>query len=713
MVSPTIPYSHYLNRRDPSSRLVTEDEYYNTGRDPERANKNRPEHIIERMMKSLDSAGFHVRVRWTMTYEGSKAIKRLDQIFFVSDAQIRKARRFCSDFMLQIDATFNKNKLQMPLVNIVGVDNHGKTFTVALSFVRAEASIDFKFIFDWLDQLVFFAGGCRPKVLISDQAAGLHGAVLVHPTWKTVFHQLCQWHMFGNIKSFVQKHRRIQTLEDLDELVKAVWAVIQCWNVEDLPAKRQDMIHLFDAEETEYYRANWMMNEKEKRVITCYVRLCPNLGLHSSARAEGQHRVIARFLNNQMNLDDAAKALIRNVAIQDSHDNIRDAQSQVKRHQPAAIGMDGLRHLETIITATAISLMKKEMHEAQVRARTGPPAHDPNSCPRSCQNPLRYGLPCRHLMHAHVAANRLLPWSLIHPRWFINPEDAPRLRNWHESPADPDTSDSPAAPHYLQGAGEILLASHALEAEAFRERLSTDQAEQFAIRFGSVTKELQKEFTPGPDAQAATVAFPPPPPLSKRAEELRRKKHKKASIRLPTAHEQAEIDARKNKRAAEALSQAAASSLPSTAPSSVPPEVLDLTGAERETVRPAAKKRTRNGKVPVFDLTGAEPETPAAKKRQRKYKVPAFDLTGEDGVQAETQEMDHWEEAYYRDIEESVQPRAGESQQFPIDLCSLDTQHREWAEKYTGRLPAQEEEAPDTQLSTQLSWHYELDTQPM
>jgi hypothetical protein len=74
-----IPYSHYLNRRDPASRLVTEDEYYNTGRDPERANKNRPEHIIERMMKALDSAGFHVRVRWTMTYEGSKPIKRLDQ----------------------------------------------------------------------------------------------------------------------------------------------------------------------------------------------------------------------------------------------------------------------------------------------------------------------------------------------------------------------------------------------------------------------------------------------------------------------------------------------------------------------------------------------------------------------------------------------------------------------------------------------------------
>jgi hypothetical protein len=73
--------------------------------------------------------------------------------------------------------------------------------------------------------------------------------------------------------------------------------------------------------------------------------------------------------------------------------------------------------------------------------------------------------------------------------------------------------------------------------------------------------------------------------------------------------------------------------------------------------------------------------------------VPEFDLTGdsEDGDQAETQDMDAWEEAYHRDIEKGVQPRAGESQQFPIDLCRLDTQHREWAGKYTGRLQAQED----------------------
>jgi hypothetical protein len=92
------------------------------------------------------------------------------------------------------------------------------------------------------------------------------------------------------------------------------------------------------------------------------------------------------------------------------------------------------------------------------------------------------------MMHAHVAASRPLPRFLSHPRWRLNPEDAHHDRHVFGS----ETSD---APHYHQGEGEILPTSHAVEAEALRESRSTDQAEQFAIRFGLRGKDLQKEFT--------------------------------------------------------------------------------------------------------------------------------------------------------------------------------------------------------------------------
>jgi predicted DNA-binding protein YlxM (UPF0122 family) len=650
------------------------------------------------MMRALDTAGFHVRLRWTITYEESIQIRRLDQVFFVSNAQVIKAQRFCSEFMIQLDATFNTNALKLPLVNIVGVDNHNKTFTVALSFVRAEAATDFLFILDCLDELVFFGSAVRPKVLISDQAAGLFAAVSTHPTWKTIFHQLCQWHMFGNIQSFIQKHRRIKTTAELDKVFKTVWAVIQCWNEEDLETKRQEMYMLFDGEEIEYYRSNWMQNEKEKRVITAHVRMHANLGLNSSSRAEGQHPVIKRFLNHQMSLDEAAKALIRNISMQDIHDSTRNAHSQIERHQPSVLGISGLRHLETVLTSTAINLMKKEMHEAQVRALNGPPQHNPDCCPSTCQNPLRYSLPCRHLMHQFAYRKEPLPYILIHPRWFINPTNA-----YISLSTAVQTPESIPPAHYLQGAGEIHLAGQAMAAEVFRSQLPPDQAEQYVLRIGAVVSSVQEEFNP--DQQLVAV-FPTPPPLSKRAEELKRKSHKKASIRLPTAAERAEIDVRKRKRAETMF---------------ILPE-LDLIPPSTTSAHSDTNKNT----------TTVRPQ-PKKSRQMPEKDTPVVDLTQTSVAQAavnweETQDTDHWEALYMNGISlEGKRHTAGNSQEFPIDLCNIESQNQRLIDSYCGRVREPQDknegagsggssgyveredvEREDVEES-QLSWHYELD----
>jgi len=85
-------------------------------------------------MDDLDASGFHVRLRWENTFDGSKTGYRLEQIFFVNDDQVLKARRFCSGCVIQLDAAFNTNVLGMPLCNIIGA-NHEETF---ICFIRAE-----------------------------------------------------------------------------------------------------------------------------------------------------------------------------------------------------------------------------------------------------------------------------------------------------------------------------------------------------------------------------------------------------------------------------------------------------------------------------------------------------------------------------------------------------------------------------------------------
>ncbi|KAF8242742.1 hypothetical protein K440DRAFT_638551 [Wilcoxina mikolae CBS 423.85] len=115
-----LSYRQHMRSQDnaASEKFMTESEYYNIGYDQFSINQNQPSHIISRMMTALQSADFHVRPRWTDIFEGTTHIRKLDQIFFVNDTQVRKARRFCTDFVLEIDATFSTNSTGMPLGNL-------------------------------------------------------------------------------------------------------------------------------------------------------------------------------------------------------------------------------------------------------------------------------------------------------------------------------------------------------------------------------------------------------------------------------------------------------------------------------------------------------------------------------------------------------------------------------------------------------------------
>jgi hypothetical protein len=86
-----VSYERYVRNKDPDARLMTKSEYYNYGYDRYSKSDNAPAHVIHRMLKALEEAGFHVRTRWTTVYEGSRRVERLDQIFFVSG--IRKQRQ--------------------------------------------------------------------------------------------------------------------------------------------------------------------------------------------------------------------------------------------------------------------------------------------------------------------------------------------------------------------------------------------------------------------------------------------------------------------------------------------------------------------------------------------------------------------------------------------------------------------------------------------
>jgi hypothetical protein len=64
----------------------------------------------------------------------------LKAVFFTNNELIRLARRFCLDWMIQINGTFNTNRLKILLIDVLGMINTEHSFLFAFCFVTSESA---------------------------------------------------------------------------------------------------------------------------------------------------------------------------------------------------------------------------------------------------------------------------------------------------------------------------------------------------------------------------------------------------------------------------------------------------------------------------------------------------------------------------------------------------------------------------------------------
>lgn len=93
--------------------------------------------------------------------------------FLCNSEQIRLAWRFVSHFLLETDPTFNTARLSMPLSVLLGITNIGTSFPVAYCYITLEFRGSFKFIFAYMQELMFYDNCPGSYILIGDSAAGL------------------------------------------------------------------------------------------------------------------------------------------------------------------------------------------------------------------------------------------------------------------------------------------------------------------------------------------------------------------------------------------------------------------------------------------------------------------------------------------------------------------------------------------------------------
>lgn len=162
--------------------------------------------IITGLLQCLDSTEFTARVRYSYILDdaGVPVKKLLEQIFFIDKLQRDLTKRFCSDFMLQMDATFNTNALKMLLFVAVGITNTNLTFPAAFSFAISESEVAVNFFLRCLKEEVF--DDCpAPRVVIVDQSKGIQASLSV--MMPTTYIQLCQWHAAENARAKVAKSK--------------------------------------------------------------------------------------------------------------------------------------------------------------------------------------------------------------------------------------------------------------------------------------------------------------------------------------------------------------------------------------------------------------------------------------------------------------------------------------------------------------------------
>ena len=82
--------------------------------------------------------------------------------------------KYFTDFVL-VDTTYKRNRFNLPLVNVVGVDNFGRTIMLAFGILSNETLESYNWFFHWLRE----GWGKNPKVFLCDEdAAIIQGMVL-------------------------------------------------------------------------------------------------------------------------------------------------------------------------------------------------------------------------------------------------------------------------------------------------------------------------------------------------------------------------------------------------------------------------------------------------------------------------------------------------------------------------------------------------------
>ena len=230
-----------------------------------------------------------------------------------------------------VDSTYKRNRFNMVLINILGVNNYGKNVMLAFGLASDETISTY----DWIFKNLKKAWKKDPLNFISDECASILNGLKNNFNSRCI---VCGWHIQKNIishlsgvnKKNISLYQRAISLPFVTKEEKYKQILTDLQNSQDLSDTQKEYIK--KKVETENLWAKWLLKNKYAG------------GISTTSRVESLHATQKKYLNSSSSLQKVFKCFQTIEKLQ-----IEKFQEEFQRHKSSSkLHLSDIKALEQI-----------------------------------------------------------------------------------------------------------------------------------------------------------------------------------------------------------------------------------------------------------------------------------------------------------------------------------------------------------------------------
>ncbi|RYR78569.1 hypothetical protein Ahy_A01g003396 [Arachis hypogaea] len=205
---------------------------------------------------------------------------------FWSDGRSQDDYKLFGD-VLAFDATYGRNKYNLPVIVFSGVNHHNQTCVFGAAMVSSETQASYVWV---LSKFLECMGGKAPKAVITDGDKSMRFAI--QEVFPEAHHRLCAWHLLKNATVNVCKPRFTTLLRN---------CMLADVEVEEFERQWEAMMDECLVREVEWVKD---LYTKKMAWATAYISGCFYAGLRTTSRCESLHAKMGRFVERRYGILD-------------------------------------------------------------------------------------------------------------------------------------------------------------------------------------------------------------------------------------------------------------------------------------------------------------------------------------------------------------------------------------------------------------------------